>query len=320
MKTVCIDIDGTISHYIEWVDSKTFGEVLPYCAETIHHLKADGWYVIIYTTRADKNEISKFLEDHNIPFDAINENPNQPDNAKGGKPIADVYVDDRAIQFDGDWAGAYEKITGFTSWEEEPTKPTEPPLDYCGKLLIEDFSQSMEMHRHYDSLNWQITKFAFSEILVAIGACWTVFNLDSVGETTPNLKWIVMLLICSASWLFGMLSIYTIVKNRVYFVRTARHINELRNHVLQCMPYGFTNESNFWANPSYPMVRDYRSTQYVSFYMMVILTTMLSIAVVYSILRLLHNVYFCWLIIPAVVTILFSVLIVRVVAKESFRP
>ena len=41
MKTVCIDIDGTISHYIEWVDSKTFGEVLPHCVETIHHLKAD---------------------------------------------------------------------------------------------------------------------------------------------------------------------------------------------------------------------------------------------------------------------------------------
>jgi adenylylsulfate kinase len=159
MKTICIDIDGTISHYIEWVDSKTFGEVLPHCAETIHHLKADGWYVIIYTTRADKAEISKFLEANNIPFDAINENPNQPDNAKGGKPIADVYVDDRAIQFDGNWVGAYEKISGFVSWEEAPIKPTEPPLDYCGQFLVNDFTQSMYTHRHYDTLNWQITKF-----------------------------------------------------------------------------------------------------------------------------------------------------------------
>lgn len=320
MRTVCIDIDGTISRYTEWVDSKTFGEVLPHCAETIHHLKADGWYVIIYTTRADKNEITKFLGEHNIPFDAINENPNQPANAIGGKPIADVYVDDRAIQFDGDWAGVYEKITGFTSWEEGPIKPTEPPLDYCGQLLIEDFSQSMEMHRHYDSLNWQITKFAFGEILVAIGACWTVFNLDSLSATTPNLKWIVMLLICSASWLFGVLSIYTIVKNRVYFVRTARHINELRNHVLQRIPYGFTNEANFWANPAYPIVRDYRSTQYVSFYMMVILSTVLSVAVVFSILRMSHCDCFYWLILPAVFTITLSVVIVRVVAKESFKP
>lgn len=319
MKTVCIDIDGTISHYIEWVDSKTFGEVLPHCAETIHHLKADGWYVIIYTTRADKNEIRKFLEANNVPFDAINENPNQPDNAKGGKPIADVYVDDRAIQFDGDWAGAYERITGFTSWEEGSIKPSEPPLDYCGQLLIEDFSQSMEMHRHYDSLNWQITKFAFGEILVAIGACWTVFNLDSLNSATPSLKWIVMLLICSVSWLFGMLSIYTIVKNRVYFVRTARHINELRNHVLQRIPYGFTNESNFWANPAYPIVRDYRSTQYVSLYMIVILTTVLSVAVVYSIMRMLQSDNFSWLFLATAFTISLSILIIRVVAKESFQ-
>ena len=54
MKTVCIDIDGTISRYIDWVDSKTFGNVLPHCAETVHHLKADGWYVIIYTTKRSK--------------------------------------------------------------------------------------------------------------------------------------------------------------------------------------------------------------------------------------------------------------------------
>ena len=320
MRTVCIDIDGTISHYIEWVDSKTFGEVLPHCAETIHHLKADGWYVIIYTTRADKNEITKFLEANNVPFDAINENPHQPNNAKGGKPIADVYVDDRAIQFDGDWAGAYEKITGFASWEEEPVKPTEPPLDYCGQLLIEDFSQSMEMHRHYDSLNWQITKFAFGEILVAIGACWTVFNLDSASESAPNLKWIVMLLICSSSWLFGMLSIYTIVKNRVYFVRTARHINELRDHVLRRKPYGFLNETNFWSNPQFPVVRDYRSTQYVSFYMMVILTTALSIAAVFSVLKMQNEDFLLWLLLPVIVTIGLSYTIVRIVAKESFNP
>ena len=60
MKTVCIDIDGTISHYIEWVDSKTFGEALPHCAETIHHLKADGWYVIIYTTSSASFKTVRF--------------------------------------------------------------------------------------------------------------------------------------------------------------------------------------------------------------------------------------------------------------------
>jgi len=319
MRTVCIDIDGTISHYIKWVDAKTFGEVLPHCAETIHHLKADGWYVIIYTTRADKNEISKFLGEHNIPFDAINENPNQPDNAKGGKPIADVYVDDRAIQFDGDWAGVYEKITGFTTWEEGPIKPIDPPLDYCGQLLIEDFSQSMEMHRHYDSLNWQITKFAFGEILVAIGACWTVFTLEPETMSNQNLKWFVMFLICLISWLFGVLSIYTIVKNRSYFVRTARHINDLRNHVLQRKPYGFDNKANFWADPSKPKVRDWRSTQFTSLYMLTALTMLVGFATVYSIFQYNQIDSLLWPIMAVVFTFAIIFVIVKYVAKESFK-
>ena len=318
MKTVCIDVDGTISHYIEWVDSKTFGEVLPHCAETIHHLKADGWYVIIYTTRADIAEIGKFLEANNIPFDAINENPNQPDNAIGGKPIADVYVDDRAIQFDGDWAGAYEKITGFVSWEEGSVKPGDPPLDYCGQLLIEDFSQSMEMHRHYDSMNWQITKFAFGEILVAIGACWTVFNWDLAKENTPNLKWIVMSIICGASLVFGIISIFTIVKNRVYFVRTSRHINELRHHVLQRQPYGFKNETHFWENPSYPDVNDYDSTQFLSLYMLVFLNMFISGALMFSVLKYLQYESLLMIVLSAIVPLVISVAIVWNVAQETF--
>lgn len=318
MKTICIDIDGTISRYIEWVDSKTFGEVLPHCAETIHHLKADGWYVIIYTTRADKGEIKKFLDANNVPFDSINENQNQPDNAKGGKPYADVYIDDRAIQFDGDWAGAYEKITGFKTWEEGSTTLTEPPLDYCGQILVNDFTQSMYTHRHYDSMNWQITKFAFGEILVAIGACWSVFNWDLTKETSPNLKWIVMFIICLASLVFGLMSIFTIVKNRVYFVRTARHINELRHHVLSRQPYGFKNEAKFWEDPTYPSVRDKDSTQFVSIYMLVFLNMFLAAAAVFSILRWIQVDCYIWSLLAALLPLGITLLIIKIVAKEEF--
>lgn len=317
MRTVCIDIDGTISRYIEWVDPKTFGDVLPHCSETIHHLKADGWYVIIYTTRADKNEISKFLEEHHIPFDAINDNPNQPANAIGGKPMADVYVDDRAIQFDGDWIGAYEKITGFASWEERPIKPTEPPLDYCGQLMINDFTQSMYTHRHYDTMNWQITKFSFGEILVAIGACWSVFNWD-LAKDSPNLKWIVMSIICGASLVFGIISIFTIVKNRAYFVRTSRHINELRHHVLLRQPYGFKNESHFWEDPTYPKVIDLDSTQFLSLYMLIFLNMCIAAAMVFSILSFFQFDCYYFMVVAFLLVLGISWWIIHKVAKKKF--
>lgn len=117
-KTVCIDIDGTITRFIEWQGSTVFGEVLPGAIENIQKLRSAGCFIIIYTTRADKEAISRFLEVNNIPFDAINENPNQPDNAVGGKPLADVYIDDRNLPFEGNWDRTYHDVINFKPWEQ----------------------------------------------------------------------------------------------------------------------------------------------------------------------------------------------------------
>lgn len=119
MKTICIDIDGTICAYEGWKGSDSFGQVLPGAADAILRLHEDGWFVIIFSTRADKNRIEAFLNANNIYFDAINENPNQPENALGGKVLADVYLDDRAITFKGNWEDAYSEIISFVPWEQK---------------------------------------------------------------------------------------------------------------------------------------------------------------------------------------------------------
>ena len=119
MKTICIDIDGTICRYDGWRGHDHFGIVLPGAREAIKKLHEDGWYIIIFSTRSKRDSIKKFLENEKIYFDSINENPYQPDNALGGKPIADVYLDDKAVTFKGDWATAYEEIINFQPWEKE---------------------------------------------------------------------------------------------------------------------------------------------------------------------------------------------------------
>lgn len=122
MKTICIDIDGTICTYSGWRGSDKFGEVLPDAAESILRLHEDGWFVIIFSTRSDKIEVEKFLRSNNIFFDAVNENPHQPENALGGKPIADVYLDDRAVTFRGNWEEAYSEVVNFVPWERKGEK------------------------------------------------------------------------------------------------------------------------------------------------------------------------------------------------------
>lgn len=118
MKTVCIDVDGTLCEYVDWNGPDHFGKLLPGAKEALQDLKAKGWFIIIYTTRRDSDKISSFLKSNDICFDAINMNPFQPDNAKGGKPIADVYIDDRAITFRGNWDDTLREVYSFKPWEE----------------------------------------------------------------------------------------------------------------------------------------------------------------------------------------------------------
>lgn len=269
MKTICIDIDGTISHYIDWVDDHTFGSVLAHCAESIQELKSKGWLIIIYTTRANNQEISKFLYENDIPFDFINENPNQPENAKGGKPYADVYVDDRAIGFKGDWQQTLKDIEKFKPWEMDKAEQKDRELSQ--QLLVNDFQQAFYMLRHYDEVNWNLTKFAFGQILVSLGACWTIFyksNELSTNIVLQDYSLIGMVIILLLSAGFSLMTILAICKNRSYFVRVSRYINEHRHFAFECKKEVFINISKMWNNPNFPKVKDWCSTQMICLYLL----------------------------------------------------
>jgi len=101
---VCIDFDGVIHEYDGFKGPGVFNGPVAGAAEALRYLKDAGWVVIIYTTRAEVELIADWLIEHNILFDEINqhhETYNNPMNP--GKPHADVYVDDKAVRFEGDW-------------------------------------------------------------------------------------------------------------------------------------------------------------------------------------------------------------------------
>ena len=52
-------------------------------------------------------------------YDYINCNPNQPVGSDKGKLIADVYLDDRGITFEGNWNDSIEKIINFKTWQKK---------------------------------------------------------------------------------------------------------------------------------------------------------------------------------------------------------
>lgn len=105
-KTICIDFDGVIADYSKgFQGADVFGDPLPGAAAAITKLKLDGWKVIIFTTRKATVGLENYLRFNGIPFDEINSNSDQPEGSNPGKPIADVYLDDRAVRFE-DWQQA----------------------------------------------------------------------------------------------------------------------------------------------------------------------------------------------------------------------
>ena len=91
--------------------------------EYIKRLHKEGWTIIIYTGRSDNEQVRQFLTTNGIPFDAINVNPRLKGLRRSGKPLADVYLDDRAVSFKGNWEQVYEEINSFKPWNENNNRP-----------------------------------------------------------------------------------------------------------------------------------------------------------------------------------------------------
>ncbi|MDR2534983.1 MAG: hypothetical protein LBD29_03005, partial [Treponema sp.] len=117
-KVVAVDFDGVINSYVSgWKGpSETDAPVLS-AAESLKTLFNSGYKVIIFSTRANTREgietIREYLRKHT-------ENNELADTIEitGQKPIADMYIDDRAIPFNGDWEETLKQIEQFKPWTE----------------------------------------------------------------------------------------------------------------------------------------------------------------------------------------------------------
>lgn len=103
---VAIDLDGVIFQYKEWEDVDDFGAPILGARTFLNDLREMGCYIIIHTSRINKRFtgpcfsshkimdllciVRRELVKHDLPFDMFW-------TAKG-KPLADFYIDDRAIR------------------------------------------------------------------------------------------------------------------------------------------------------------------------------------------------------------------------------
>lgn len=110
---VCIDIDGTVCYTRKPDESYHDVKPIPGAVDHIKRLHKEGHYIILCTSRHMKtcnnnvgqitaiqgNILIPWLNRYNIPYDEL----------WFGKPLADIYVDDKGHKFT-DWERAYTTI------------------------------------------------------------------------------------------------------------------------------------------------------------------------------------------------------------------
>lgn len=112
-RVVAFDLDGTLLSYDG--DHTAIGKPLPGIIGELQKIKDAGWYISIWTCRGDLEGVKEALDSYGVPYDFINENPHGPPDGSS-KIFAHVYVDDRALSFDGKVEGLADRVTKFKPW------------------------------------------------------------------------------------------------------------------------------------------------------------------------------------------------------------
>lgn len=111
---IAVDFDNTL------VTTDEQGVMSPVvgAAEVLQILEKEGWYIIINTCRGEKSDVSAALDFFNIPHHQVNAQSPFAPSGVSNKVMADVYVDDRALRFDGDWYKTARELHVMQPWRK----------------------------------------------------------------------------------------------------------------------------------------------------------------------------------------------------------
>jgi len=95
-KVICFDFDGVIATYNGWKGFDKFGKPIWKTINVMKKLKEKGYFITIFTTRADTPKLRKWLEKYGVPYDSLNSFAHNPPNTSF-KPLWHCYIGDRSV-------------------------------------------------------------------------------------------------------------------------------------------------------------------------------------------------------------------------------
>ncbi|MHC4098413.1 MAG: hypothetical protein ACYSWZ_11975 [Planctomycetota bacterium] len=163
---------------------------------------------------------------------------------------------------------------------------SEKHKDAAVQFLEADFNQCFQQMRHYETCMLSICKFSFLGYSTMAGASLGLYKLgieQKVDLKGPASMILIMGLI------LGLLLFWIVVRNRVYFVKVARYINEMRALFLELKPMGFENKSQMYHDYTKPVLNNPLSSQIWLCYVVAFLNSILLGALLY-----IHAEYTFW--------------------------
>ncbi|HLC54296.1 MAG TPA: hypothetical protein VJK07_01570 [Candidatus Nanoarchaeia archaeon] len=107
---ICIDFDGVLAEYDGYKGEDTLGKPLKGAREFLKKLNGVNLRWVVFTTRP-RDKIINWFKEHNLPM------PEEVTNLKFPSP---VYIDDRAIKFDGNFDKLIKDMKNFSVyWNNE---------------------------------------------------------------------------------------------------------------------------------------------------------------------------------------------------------
>jgi hypothetical protein len=130
-------------------------------------------------------------------------------------------------------------------------------------LLDSDFEECFEQMRHYDSAFESAVQFAYTGTVTVAGASGTL--LQAYGPDSLILAIVSFILVFSC--LAGLVVVLSLARNRVYFAKVARYVNEIRGFNLHHHPARIENKAQMYTEWRFPPIFDLFSTQSLHVYL-----------------------------------------------------
>lgn len=141
---------------------------------------------------------------------------------------------------------------------QQGKQPLSPDLEKeFARFLERDFNQCFQHMRYYDSQILEILKFMFIAYSGLIGIALSIYKIGlsrNIELDTPAIA------IISVGLVLGLCLFALIIRNRVYFVRVTRYINEQRGVFFQYKSLGFENKSGMYTDHKEPLFFNWRSS------------------------------------------------------------